>query len=227
MAFHFPQPYVIRLDPRGAEGTPTSETTSPASSPPEAPIPYRFGSIMEARVASDKLCEKLLRFIERLQIAKNDPSNVLPASWKQYGLNFKHQLHAWTGAFEPIFRSRLDPDMGHLEKSGISALKMFQINTNVLFMMMFCDTEVQFDAFLPHFKAIVSLGWEVVGAEERRVAAQECSKVDRPRVPPEPASSPPVKSSQASRRTWASFPLCSWWPRNVENPGPVGRRFSS
>ncbi|EQK97711.1 C6 zinc finger domain protein [Ophiocordyceps sinensis CO18] len=176
MAFHFPQPYVIRLAAQGqrAEGTPTSETTSPGSSLPEAPIPYRFGSIMEARLASDKLCEKLLRFIERLQIAKNDPSNVLPASWKQYGLSFKHQLDSWTEAFEPIFRSRLDPGVGHLEKSGISALKMFQINTNILFMMMFCDTEVQFDAFLPHFKAVVKLGWEVVGAQERRAVAQPC-----------------------------------------------------
>lgn len=175
MAFHFPQPYVIRLGPTGqrADGASTSESSSPGSSP-EVCLPYRFGSLLEARLASDKLCEKLLRFIERLQIARNNPSNVLPASWKQYGLTFKDQLDAWTEAFELIFQSRLDPGIGHLERSGISALKMFQINTNILFMMMFCDTEVQFDAFLPHFKGIVDLGWEVVAADERRAAAERC-----------------------------------------------------
>ncbi|KND93743.1 Sterol regulatory element-binding protein ECM22 [Tolypocladium ophioglossoides CBS 100239] len=175
MAFHFPQPYVIRLTSKGqpADGTPRSETSSPGSSP-EVSLPYRFGSLLEARLASDKLCEKLLRFIERLQLAMDNPSNVLPASWKQYGLSLKGQLDTWTEAFELIFRCRLDPGISHLERSGISALKMFQINTNILFMMMFCDTEVQFDAFLPHFKGIVDLGWEVVSADERRAAAEQC-----------------------------------------------------
>ncbi|PHH88326.1 hypothetical protein CDD83_7680 [Cordyceps sp. RAO-2017] len=174
MAFHFPQPYVIRLTPQNQQSDPmpTSETSSPGSSPPDTSLPYRFESILEARTASDKLCEKLLRFIERLQVAKNNPSNVLPASWRQYGLRFKEQLDAWSESFEPIFRSRLDPATGHLERSGIAALKMFQVNTNILFMMMFCDTEVQFDAFLPHFKAIVSLGGEVVCADEKRAAAE-------------------------------------------------------
>ncbi|GJN75247.1 hypothetical protein PLICBS_009344 [Purpureocillium lilacinum] len=180
MAFHFPQPYVIRLAPQGqstAGSTGSSETSSPGSSP-EACLPYRFDSVLEAKLASDKLCEKLVRFIERLQIAKNNPSNVLPASWKQYGLSFKDQLDAWSEAFEPIFRIRHDPGLDHLERSAISALKMFQINTNILFMMMFCDTEVQFDGFMPHFKAIVDLGWEVVGADEKRAAAKRCPNPD-------------------------------------------------
>lgn len=174
MAFHFPQPYVIRLLPQNQRGgTPTSETSSPGSSP-EPTLPTRFDSLLEARLASDRLNEKLLRFIERLQAAKTNRSNVLPASWKQYGLTFKDQLDSWSKAFEPIFRSRSDASIGHLESSAISALKMFNINTNILFMMMFCDTEVQFDAFIPHFKAIVDLGWEVVGADERRAAAERC-----------------------------------------------------
>ncbi|KJZ74242.1 hypothetical protein HIM_06473 [Hirsutella minnesotensis 3608] len=174
MAFHFPQPYVIRLAPQGQSTapSPSSDTTSTASSPSDSSAPIQFESILDARLASDRLCEKLLRFIERLQIAKNNPSNVLPASWKQYGLSFKDQLDAWSEAFEPIFRSRLDPGIDPLEKSGISALKMFQINTNILFMMMFCDTEVQFDAFQRHFEDIVKLGWEVVSADERRAAAK-------------------------------------------------------
>lgn len=176
MAFHFPQPYVIRLAAQSQQptGPSTSETSSARSSPPEAPLPERFESVMEARLASDRLCEKLLRFIERLQVAKNDPSHVLPSSWKQYGLRFKGQLDAWAEAFEPILRRRLDPGVGHLERSAISALKMFQINTSILFMMMFCDTEVKFDAFLPQFKAIANLGWEAVGADEKRATAEAC-----------------------------------------------------
>ncbi|ODA84043.1 hypothetical protein RJ55_02561 [Drechmeria coniospora] len=172
MAFHFPQPYVIRLTSpsRAATEPPTSETSSSSASTPQPTVPHRFDTLVEARQASDILCEKLLRFIERLQIAKNNPSNVLPANWRQYGLAFKDELDSWSEAFEPILRSRFDPAIGHLERSGTCALKMFQINTNILFMMMFCDTEVQFDGFMPHFKAIVDLGWEVVGADEKRAA---------------------------------------------------------
>ncbi|PHH64966.1 hypothetical protein CDD81_3603 [Ophiocordyceps australis] len=166
MAFHFPQPYVIRLAPQGSHAP-----TTPGSTCPDISIPHRFASAVEARLASDRLCETLLRFIERLQDAKNNASNVLPSSWRQYGLNFKAQLDAWSSAFEDILESRLSPRISHLERSGICALKMFQINTNILFMMMFCDTEAQFDAFEPHFRAIVSLGWEVAGADEQRAAA--------------------------------------------------------
>lgn len=175
MAFHFPQPYVIRLTPQQPQSggsSPISSDIGSPGSPPSIPVPARFESLLDARLASDRLCEKLLRFIERLQIAKNNKSNVLPASWRQYGVDLKSELDAWAIAFEHIFHSRLDPRVGPVEKSGISALKMFQINTNVLFLMMFCDTEVQFDGFFPHFKAIVDLGWEVVSAEESRAAAE-------------------------------------------------------
>ncbi|PHH82066.1 hypothetical protein CDD82_7147 [Ophiocordyceps australis] len=171
MAFHFPQPYVIRLAPLGSHAAALPVSTPPGSKSPEISIPHRFASAVEARLASDRLCETLLRFIERLQDAKNNASNVLPSSWQQYGLKFKAQLDAWSYAFDHILESRLSPRITHLEKSGICALKMFQVNTNVLFMMMFCDTEAQFDAFEPHFRAIVSLGWEVVGADEKRATA--------------------------------------------------------
>lgn len=178
MAFHFPQPYVIRLTPQPQSGgsSPISSDIGSPGSPPSIPVPPRFDSLLDARLASDTLCEKLLRFIERLQIAKNNKSNVLPASWKQYGLDLKTELDAWAIAFDHIFQSRLDPRVGSIEKAGIAALKMFQINTNVLFLMMFCDTEVQFDGFLPHFKAIVDLGWEVVSAEESRAMTEQYVK---------------------------------------------------
>ncbi|UNI18989.1 hypothetical protein JDV02_005214 [Purpureocillium takamizusanense] len=177
MAFHFPQPYVIRLTPHSPSTSVSPEswaTSSPGSSPVPS-LPARFESVLEAKLASDRICEKLIRFIERLHIAKPSPSRVLPASWKQYGLQFRGQLDAWSEAFEPILRSRHDPGLDQLERSAISALKMFQINTNILFMMMFCDTEVHFDGFTPHFKAIVDLGWEVVDADEKRAAVQRCS----------------------------------------------------
>ncbi|KAJ4856207.1 fungal zn(2)-Cys(6) binuclear cluster domain-containing protein [Trichoderma breve] len=122
----------------------------------------------------DQLCEMLLRFIEHLQHAKKEPSYTLPPSWRQLGATFQGQIDSWSEAFEPIFQSRLQPGMNLLEKSGIAALKMFQINTNVIFLTIFCDAEVQFDGFLPHFKAIVSLGWEVVGDDEKRAATERC-----------------------------------------------------
>ncbi|EXU96582.1 Zn(2)-Cys(6) zinc finger domain protein [Metarhizium robertsii] len=174
MAFHFPQPYVIRLTPQQQSrgSSPVSSDIGSPGSPPSIIVPPRFESLLEARLASDKLCERLLKFIERLQIAKNNKSNVLPESWRQYGIDLKSELDSWAVAFEHIFQSRFDPRVSLIEKAGISALKMFQINSNVLFLMMFCDTEVKFDAFLPHFKAIVDLGWEVVSAEECRAAVE-------------------------------------------------------
>ncbi|GAB0134948.1 hypothetical protein EsDP_00003300 [Epichloe bromicola] len=180
MAFHFPQPYVIRLAPHQPQSpcpsANSSEIGSPGS-PNSILIPCEFENLVIARLASDKLCEKLMRFIERLQIAKNNKSNVLPASWRQYGMDLKAQLDAWAVAFEHILQSRFDPRVSDVEKAGIAALKMFQINTSICFLMMFCDTEVHFDAFFPHFKAIVDLGWEVVGLEERKAAAERCSQI--------------------------------------------------
>lgn len=167
MAFHFPEPYVIRLLPEvTAPTTPESDVSSPpAGSPVES---GQFASLLEARLASDKLCETMAVFIERMQRAKADPSYVLPANWKKFGMGFKDRLEAWSKSFEPIFQSRHNPSMSYLEKSGIAALKMFQVNILVLFLMMFCDNELQFDSFIPHFTAIVRLGWEIVEADERK-----------------------------------------------------------
>ncbi|UKZ83483.1 hypothetical protein TrVFT333_011292 [Trichoderma virens FT-333] len=173
MAFHFPHPFVIELGPQSLQD-PSSPLSDMGSPQPSRPIPHQFSSLREARLASDQLCEMLLRFIEHLQRAKKEPSYTLPPSWRQLGATFQGQIDSWSKAFEPIFQSRLQPGMNLLEKSGIAALKMFQINTNVIFLTIFCDAEVQFDGFLPHFKAIVSLGWEVVGDDEKRAATERC-----------------------------------------------------
>ncbi|KAH6611128.1 c6 zinc finger domain [Trichoderma cornu-damae] len=178
MAFHFPHPYVIHLGPQSLHD-PASSLSDSGSPQPSSPIPRRFSSLREARLASDQLCEMLLRFVEHLQCAKEEPSYTLPPSWRQLGATFQSQIDSWSEAFEPIFQSRLQPGMNLLEKSGIAALKMFHINTNVIFLMIFCNTEVQFDAFLSHFKAIVGLGWEVVGDDEKRAATESCSVPQR------------------------------------------------
>ncbi|KAF3057829.1 hypothetical protein CFAM422_012134 [Trichoderma lentiforme] len=178
MAFHFPHPYVIQLGPQSLQD-PSSPLSDMGSPQPSRLIPHQFSSLREARLASDQLCEMLLRFIEHLQHAKKEPSYTLPPSWRQLGATFQGQIDSWSEAFEPIFQSRLQPGMNLLEKSGIAALKMFQINTNVIFLTIFCDAEVQFDGFLPHFKAIVSLGWEVVGDDEKRAATERCPDPQR------------------------------------------------
>ncbi|KAM0457908.1 hypothetical protein ACHAPV_006453 [Trichoderma viride] len=178
MAFHFPNPYVIQLGPQSLND-PSSPLSDLGSPQPSSPIPHEFASLREARLASDQLCEMLLRFIEHLQAARREPSYTLPPSWLQLGSTFQAQIDSWTRAFEPIFQSRLQPGKDLLEKSAISALKMFHMNTHIVFLTIFCKTEVQFDNFLPHFKEIVSLGWEVVGDDEKRAAPDRCPDPQR------------------------------------------------
>ncbi|KAL7925389.1 hypothetical protein ACQKWADRAFT_283878 [Trichoderma austrokoningii] len=178
MAFHFPHPYVIQLGPQSLND-PSSPLSDSGSPQPSSPIPRKFASLREARLASDQLCEMLLRFVEHLQAARREPTYTLPPSWLQLGSTFQAQIDSWTRAFEPIFQSRLQPGMNLLEKSAISALKMFHMNTQIVFLTIFCKTEVQFDSFLPHFKEIVSLGWEVVGDDEKRAAPDCCPDPQR------------------------------------------------
>ncbi|KAM3449883.1 hypothetical protein MY3296_006575 [Beauveria thailandica] len=173
LAFHFPQPYIIRLGSTSEHpDSPGSDTSSSSitGSPSREGI---FETLAEARLASDKLCMALLMFVEQLHAAKMNPSYVLPAAWKKYGMGLKDRLTAWSDAFEPILASRFHPNMPYIERAGIAALKMFQVNANVIFLMLFCDNEVQFDSFMPHFKLIVNLGWEVVSADESRFASAE------------------------------------------------------
>ncbi|OAA66074.1 hypothetical protein ISF_03912 [Cordyceps fumosorosea ARSEF 2679] len=173
LAFHFPQPYVVKLGSTAEyPDSPGSDRSSPSviGSPPREGV---FETLAEARLASDKLCMALLMFVEQLHAAKTDPSYVLPAAWKVYGMGLKDRLTAWSDAFEPILMSRHDPGMPYIERAGIAALKMFQVNSNIIFLMLFCDNELQFDSFMPNFKMIVDLGWEVVGADESRFAAEQ------------------------------------------------------
>ncbi|KAJ4414519.1 hypothetical protein N0V82_007865 [Gnomoniopsis sp. IMI 355080] len=176
MAFHFPKPYVIQLiQPSGDPLSPTSEESSPASLHQE-PLPDQFSSLYEARLAWDAHCERIFRFTETLfsTANQNGPMGILPSSLRQFGLGFKSYIEAWSEAFEPILCSRAAPGVSSQEKAAIAVLKMTQIMGHVLFLMTFSDSEGHFDQFHAQFKAIVDLGREVVGDEERRAAEKRC-----------------------------------------------------
>lgn len=179
MAFHFPQPYVVRLTPAEQDASsPASDASSPGSQFQE-PIPDRFASVIEARVAWDKLCERIFKFTETMfKHVPNGPMGLLPPNLKRYGLSFKQDLDAWSEAFEPILQSRTAPGVTSQEKAAIAVLKMFQIMALILFLMTFNASEMQFDNFNSYFKTIVDLALEVVGDEERRAAAKRCPDPD-------------------------------------------------
>ena len=177
MAFHFPQPFVIRLTPQNTEspGSPPSDGGSPVSIT-HPTIPESFHSLLEARLAWDALCERMMRFNELMfsHTSSITPMGILPKSLQSHGAVFREQLQQWATAFEPILASRAAPSKSSQEKTGIAVLKMNQIMGLMLFMMTFADNEMQFDRFLPEFQKIVELATEVVGDEERRAAAKRC-----------------------------------------------------
>ncbi|ROW06171.1 hypothetical protein VMCG_04539 [Cytospora schulzeri] len=176
MAFHFPRPYVIQLiQPAVDPSSPSSEGGSPVSLHQD-PITEEFTSLHAARLAWDALCEKMFRFTETMfaHASQDNPLGVLPANLRQYGMGFKSQIEAWSTAFEPLLASRFSPGVTSQEKAAIAVLKMFHIMGQILFLMTFSASETQFDVFQPQFQAIVNLGLEVVGDEERRAAEKRC-----------------------------------------------------
>ncbi|KAH6636943.1 hypothetical protein F5144DRAFT_201585 [Chaetomium tenue] len=176
MAFHFPQPWVVRLTASQGQdpASPASDAASPISINQD-PFPDRFASVMEARLAWDKLCERIFRFTETMFAhAQNGVMGVLPTSLQHYGISFKKDIEAWSQAFDHILASRTAPGVSSQEKAAIAVLKMFQIMSKILFLMTFSDSEMHFDNFTPYFKGIIDLALEVVGDEERRAAARRC-----------------------------------------------------
>lgn len=177
LAFHFPQPYVIRLTPKHKETarSPSPDGGSPVSTS-QARIPDVFASLHDGRLAWDTLCEKIMRFTEEMAtyVQKGSPMNILPPELRQYGMGFNEQMEAWTKAFNPILASRFAPAKSTQEKTAIAVLKMNQIMGRILFNMTFSYSELEFDKFLPYFQEIVNLAMEVIGDEERRAAAKRC-----------------------------------------------------
>ncbi|KAJ2979327.1 hypothetical protein NUW58_g7225 [Xylaria curta] len=176
MAFHFPQPYVIRLTPNaGASPSSPSSDGGPPVSTNQAKIPEMFASLHDGRLAWDTLCERIMRFTEyMLACVKMSPMNILPVELKHHFQRFEEQMEAWSSAFDHILVSRMAPAKSTQEKTAIAVLKMNQIMGRILFNMTFSDSELQFDQFLPSFRDIVNLAVEVIGDEERRAAAKRC-----------------------------------------------------
>ncbi|CAF3461747.1 unnamed protein product [Fusarium graminearum] len=190
MAFHFPQPFSIRLS---SQSQPQSPGHSGANTPlQEEPlsIPENFTSVIEARVAFDNLNVRIMRYIEELFSMKSDLKGTLPPSWLDYGLSFKNHLDRWAKAFDNLFFARHNPSISMQEKAGIAALRMLATNTRILYLMMFSDKESDFDNFLPQFQTVVDLGIEIVGDEERRAAARDCPN--------------PGQCQHRQRETWQS-----------------------
>ncbi|TPX09641.1 uncharacterized protein E0L32_009114 [Thyridium curvatum] len=181
MAFHFPQPHVIRLLPSPTDPlSPAAEGTSPVSIHQE-PIPPQFPSLLDARIAWDTLLERVFRFTELMFqfVSAGSAPNILPNSMTQYGQQFQADLRAWSDAFEPLLSSRFAPSVTRQEKAGIAVLKMFHLMGEILFAMTFSDSEMHFDKYRPHFKTIVDLAQEVVGDEERSAKEKRCPNPGR------------------------------------------------
>lgn len=181
LAFHFPEPYVIHLAPEELEAqtadSPYPEQRTSFSIYPSLDI--RFADLRDARLAYDRLCEKGLRFVERLYLVKKQPYPLFPASWRQYSMAHQGQIDAWAKSYQPLFESRLTtPGLSAHERNGIATLKMSHTNSKILFLCMFNSTESHFDVFGPQFQQIVDLGQEVVADDERKAVNERCPYPD-------------------------------------------------
>ena len=177
MAFHFPEPHVVRLVSSDAKAevpplSPLSEPASPSSSC-EQP---RFDTLFEARIAWDRLVYKIFRFTEVMFLSNRGPMGLLPQDIARYGASFHQQMNEWAEAFEPLLQSRHDKGVPPRVKAGIAMLKMAHIMSYVLFVMTFEHNELAFDRHEARFEAIISLALEVVADQERRaVLAKGCN----------------------------------------------------
>jgi len=177
MAFHFPQPYVVRLTPSQPQdpSSPTSESAGSPVSIYQDPIPDPFSSVLEARFKWDALAERTFRFTETMfNQTRSSVMGILPQHVGQYGARFKQEMEAWSDAFEHILASRTAPGVSSQEKACIAVLKMYQVMSYILLLMTFSKTEMGFDKYTPDFRMIVDLALEVVGDEERRAAQKRC-----------------------------------------------------
>lgn len=178
MAFHFPQPFVVRLTGQSVAQDPSSPTSEGGSSPVslyQDPIPDHFSSLLEARFKWDALAERIFRFTETMfNQTQSGVMGILPTSVRQHGARFKMEMEAWSDAFEHILASRTAPGVSSQEKACIAVLKMYQIMSYILFLMTFSDSEMGFDKYTADFNIIVDLALEVVGDEERRAAVKRC-----------------------------------------------------
>ncbi|KAH8173979.1 C6 zinc finger domain protein [Sarocladium implicatum] len=200
LSFHFPEPYVVRftspaqhqarlqrlnqpdrqqaLDPNLHDQNPHSLTPGAGSNAPAATpsaslsSSQPFSTVHEARLAHDRLNERLVRFQESLNIRPKERSRMaMPPSWLQEIGFFKEQLVAWALAFEPLFQSRHAPNFTRKERARVSALKLAHLTAKVISAVQFSSSEIVFDDHYGVFQSMVDLVMEFVQEEEAEGAA--------------------------------------------------------
>ncbi|KAJ2904843.1 hypothetical protein MKZ38_007035 [Zalerion maritima] len=175
MAFHFPEPHVVRLVPQlvnnDAPPSPLSDPEPPSPSLSSNGVYISFTTLVEARIAWDKLVYKIFRFTEMGFQSTNAPMGLLHSDIKRYGLSFHQQLKDWAVSFESLFQSRHNDGITPQVKAGMATLKMTYIMSYILFVMTFQFSELDFDNYKDSFQEIINLALEVVGDQERRAAA--------------------------------------------------------
>ena len=189
MAFHFPNPYVVRLtsdrdDDQGISSQPSA--ILPLVSPTEgdissfsqkiAHIPDVFVSIQDARSALFSLCERIMRFNEALSSSYGASNNTLPSSIRSSGYEFQSEFKQWSTAFDPLLQSRRQAGTSNAEITGICVLKMIQWMSLVQFMMTFSISEMDFDNFAGPYREIVELAKEVIHDIEMGRGITRCEK---------------------------------------------------
>lgn len=230
MAFHFPNPYVIRLtsnqdNDQGISSQPSailplvslSEGDISSFSQKISHIPDVFASIQEARLALFSLCERIMRFNEAITSSYGTPNNTLPSSIRSSGYNFRSEFSQWSTAFDPLLQSRRQAGFSNAEITAICVLKMIQWMGLVEFMMTFSTTEMDFDNFTLPYREIVELAKEVILDIEMGRGLTRCDKSSNwnCRQHPELNSSQHVEEQEAhphieegsSPRIKASFTL--------------------
>lgn len=179
MAFHFPAPYVIRLNPSATPSSPSdpSSPSSNSSGSSEPTIPDQFSTLQDARTSLDSLTERIMCFSEALSAFFGGPAHILPASIRHSGQSFRGSLDRWSRAFEPLLESRRNIGVTNTQRAGINVCKMMQLMTAVLFWTGFSLSEMHFDAFTTEFRFIVELAKEIVVDEELSLAAKRCGSL--------------------------------------------------
>lgn len=177
MAFHFPEPYVIKLSPNSvptSPQSPSSPSDSSSTASMEATIPEVFETVQEARLSLDSLVERMLRYQEALIAIRTSPDKIIPSSFKNTGAGFRIQLEQFARAFKPILDGRRAPGVSNIQRAGIIVLRMSFLNAYILFVMGFSTSEMDFDGFIPFFQEAVDLAREIIVDEELSLAMKKC-----------------------------------------------------
>ena len=195
LSFHFPEPYIVRFTSpaqhqarlqrlnqpdrqQGLDATlhdqnihhsspGTGSDTGSATPSDSPPSPPPFTSVQEARLAHDRLNERLVRFQESMNIRPKERSRIaMPTPWLQEISLFKAQLASWAQAFEPLFQSRHAPHFSRKERARVSVLKIAHLTAIVISAVQFSSSEVAFDQHHALFQSMIDLTMEIVQEEE-------------------------------------------------------------